>query len=226
MNFTKRTVLASGLGVLAASVWIPQLASRGAGPAAVLPESPADGAGEESASSTPSAAGETVPAGALEQLGSLEERLAELDAARGATDIGALLARLGSGSLSEDPAPRTEQLFAPEAELDPREELESFASRNPLTGVIHGPDRSAALLGHRVVRVGDVLAAGRITVAGIGPGWIELAAGPARLQVELPAFQARGGGLLPILAPAPGAPAAQLPIAPLPTAQSAQGGGA
>jgi len=221
MNFKQKSVLASGLGVLAASVWVPQLASLGAGPEVVRQESPAEASDEEPRSPTSAAEEEPARGGALEELGSLEERLAELDSARSGTDLGALLARLADGSPSEDPGPAGEQLFVPQPGLDPRAELEAFASRNPLTGVIHGPDRSAALLGHRVVRVGDTLAGGRISVAGIGPGWIELSTDGARLQVELPAFQARGGGTLPI--PAPGPVTAPVPQ---PVTPGAQGGGA
>ncbi len=202
MNFKKKTVLASGLGALAASVWVPQLLSPGSRSEVVRQESPAEAVGEEPGSPALTSEEELPRRGALEVLGSLEERMAELDSARGATDLGALLARLADGSPGEESA-AAEALFAPRPELDPRTELEAFASRNPLTGVIHGSDRSAALLGHRVVRQGDALAGGRITVAGIGPGWIELAADGAHLLVELPAFQARGGGTIPIQARAP-----------------------
>lgn len=221
MNFKKKAALTSGLGALAAAVWVPQLASLGSGAEVVRQESPAEAAFDEPRSPTPRAVEETPRAGALEQLGSLEESLAELDAARGGTDLGALLARLADGSPSEDLVPVAERLIGMESELDPRTELEAFAARNPLSGVLYGSDRSAALLGHRVVRAGDALAGGRITVAGIGPGWVELDASGTRLRVELPAFQARGAGTLPLQVPVAAPAAVQQPAT-----AGAQGGGA
>lgn len=220
MNFRRKSVLAGGLGALAASVWVPQLLSLEADPKSLSQESPAETAPEGRSETEHVASEESAPAGVLEQLGSLEEDLAQLEAMRGTSDLEALLARLETGSRTEESAPPLEaDSFAPAPE-DPRAELEAFSDRNPLLGLIHGSDRSVALLGHRVVRTGDVLAGGRITVGAIGPGSVELTAGSAHLVVELPAFQARGAGVLPIQS--------SPPIAPRPTTSSpsAQGGGA
>lgn len=222
MKAKHKSILAGGLGALATVVWVPQLLSGGSGEEPVADEVSAelpDGAQEAPDASDPTAAEEESPqeeaprtseeeqgvAGSAGRLAALEESLGAL-ARRDSGDLAALLARLEAG---DERDPLEESLFVPDVDPvatgeDARAWLEEFAGKNPLTGLIHGPDRSAALLGHRVVRPGEALLGGRITVVAIGPGWVELASEGAQLRVELPAFRARsspGVSVPPLPAP-------------------------
>jgi hypothetical protein len=195
MNVRNKALLAGGLSALAVLVWGHGLMSHGETPPP-REERQAETGAESAAAEAPApeaspAAGATPAPDSLASLSALEARLVGLDEGKRGADLAAVMALLGAGEPSEGrPAPAPELAFAVSSA---RIELQAFAERNALTGVIHGGERSAALLGHRVVRVGDVLAGGRIRVARIEPGLIELSAEGEALVLELPAFHARGG---------------------------------
>jgi hypothetical protein len=202
MNVRAKSLLATGLGALAGVVWIPQLLAR---------EAPREPAPESSAERVAAATegGETnAPRARTSESSTAEGSFSELEAA-----LGLLLERRRDPVL-ERLLPEAEEALsaAPEDALtfegpsDDEAWLARFAAENPLSGLIHGTDKSAALLGHRVVRPGERLEGGRVGVLAIGPGWIELEHGSARLVLELPAFRARGGGLHEPSAAFPSAP--------------------
>jgi len=227
--------VASALGGLAALVWLPQLLGRGTEEQPPVAEIPAEAPAIDSLVRPPSepevlsGASDTVsnkaPAsqggGELEQLASLEHALDRLDSfapPRGTDNhLDELLRRIEERDARDTAVP-----LAPDE--DPRQRLAEFASRNPLTGLLRGADRSAALLGHRVVRCGDPLLGGLITVQEIGPGWVRLGSEEQSLTLELPPFEARAARLAPGPELVPSSPdAAVQPAEPAPgTAQETQ----
>ncbi len=100
------------------------------------------------------------------------------------------------GTTSDAPTIDTPQL-QPSLGAEPlveRVDLEEFAATNGLTGILSGGERRFALLGHRVVSVGDRLWGGRVRVDEIAPDGVQLRAGAATLWLELPPFVASGAG--------------------------------
>jgi hypothetical protein len=210
VNPKTKTILAVALAAAGGAVWVPQLVGANDLPAHVRrAETPAEGG--EAAVSEPaadprsaertqgaaSAASADRTAGPLEMDGggdaeSLARTLAEAEAsatARHGLDLTALLAALDPGR--DAPPDAIEAPSAPKADAAADAlALAAFADANPLTGTLGGPG-PVALLGHRIVRAGDVLAAGRVTVERIEPAVVHLRAGDAVLALSLDAFQAR-----------------------------------
>lgn len=154
---------------------------------------PADTAHEEAAPETEVAA-EPVTSEEMGRISALEEELQALEPRDFGQELAALFARLDAGDEGVD-EPVSIPLLEPaeDAGEDARTWLAAFAEQNPLVGLVYRPDRSAALLGHRVVRSGDILLGGKVTVVAIGPGWVELAHEGESAVVELNAFRARSG---------------------------------
>lgn len=204
MNVRRKSMLAGGLGALAAIVWAPTLASLSSEDPRAPQERPADAAQEdgqqrEGATAHGGGSGQAVPeAGALDDL---EREVEALDRGRERLDLAGLLAslRTEAGVVETRGAPGMQGGRA----LDT---LADFARGNTLSGIFYGPDRAVALLGHRVVKTGDALAGGRVRVGTIGPDGVELISEEQSIVVELPAFRAGARGT-PVMADgaAPGA---------------------
>lgn len=104
----------------------------------------------------------------------------------------AAASRVDGGELPEEPSGRA----LPASPSPDREEavaasaLAEFAAANPLGAVIDDGESPLAMLGSRLVRVGDELPGG-ITVAAIARRSAELCGSGHRLRLELPPFVAR-----------------------------------
>jgi len=73
----------------------------------------------------------------------------------------------------------------------PSESVVRFLERQQLTGILQTESSAVALLGSRLVRVGDVLAQGALEVRAIDALTVTLADGEHLHVIELPAFQSR-----------------------------------
>lgn len=196
MNIRKKSILASGLGLLAAAIWVPTLSGLIA-PSSLPPrESAAEAPQAEAgfASDGFGASASSFPT-ELEGFDDLEAPVQELGAGRLDDDLAALLAALAlpDSSAAESDAPAFAAL---DLRAAARQELSDFAQANAVSGVIHGaspsgPDASVALLGHRVVRVGELLPGGRVRVESIAPNGLEISLEGETLWLSLPAFRAR-----------------------------------
>jgi len=69
--------------------------------------------------------------------------------------------------------------------------LQELLAANPLTGIIHGPGGALAMIGSRVVRVGDVFMDGAVEVTAIEPTRVIIVREGKRVVVDLPPFRAR-----------------------------------
>jgi len=194
VNDKKKAWMVGGLATMSVGIWAPQL-FRGAEsppPGEDLPASAAtspDGAGE--AARTDSGAGDPEPSGGIEDTASdsltrLESSLARFES----------LFPGSSGSppttLPDEDSGEPLPAALPSAQ-EALHDLEAFAATNPLSGLIRGSDRSLALLGHRVVALGDRLEGGRIVVREIGPGWVSIEEAGEVLRIDLGAFVAEEG---------------------------------
>lgn len=215
MKNAKQRLVVGGAVVLAGAVWLPVLLERSSetpeGPTigaedgvAIVPaslsafpgpgaadagtEEPAQGSSSrrEASSLDPGTASSEMP---TEQQGAPGER-------RG-TDLASLLAslrshaELGVDSSDANPSTSARSSGALLSAQTARETLAAFAQDNQLRGVIHGSDSSLAVLGHRVVRTGDLVAGGTIEVLEIGPDWLRLGRAGEERVVDLEPFQAK-----------------------------------
>ena len=211
MNQKTKTLLAGTLVVGCGAVWVPQFVGADSQPEhRIVDEIPASGSTNTVPKSdfvTNSGGGdsgrEDEPVGfdtlfpsngetstSPSSLRDLERALeAAEDVASPDTelDLSALLLAMDPGRDDPTGKPIVEVPSSQTAESD---QLASFAESNPLTATIAG-ENPIALLGHRVVREGDLVGGGTIRIDAIGAGFLMLSAGKEQARMELPAFQAR-----------------------------------
>jgi len=205
----KNVVAVFALG-LCSLVWAPQVVEKVKGspkPAPAPDTTEEDETDEPFAQATPQEDDPVeeliaAPAGAgpRQVLDGSESLLARMEAFAGGPaglDLGELVRALDDRSRPQATAtqaavPATDVSGGSLPLAEQRADLADFAGTNELTGILAGADRSVALLGHRVVREGDLLWNGRIQIELISRAGVRLRAGEASLWMELPPFVAVG----------------------------------
>lgn len=186
----KKEWLAGGLVLASAGVWIPQF--LGDDEVATPREIPGaeDTHAPEPGLANPNLQDIELP-GATSQEDATEldtPRPESIESPGESRDLASILQSLAGANddpnrLLEDPL--ADASAKESANLDA---LREFAEANPFQGVILGPDGALALIGHRVVRKGDILGDGDIQVGVISDGWVELSLGETELRMTLPPF--------------------------------------
>jgi len=201
---TKKKVVMGLLALASAAVWVPALtAERGKAPRN------ADEGGRAEADSP---GGTTVPPpsepqpdagsgetrGPDDPLGSVEPMIESLRNFR-SQESQLPLDELASSWAPPSSAPgegapgRTRLDSFRDSELA-SEEVAAFLEEHRLAGILHSEDGSLALLGPRIVRVGQTLLEGALTVTDIQERAVELAHGDRSIRLELPPIRTRSQG--------------------------------